>query len=59
MSNLTLTQTYLRFSLKVGRGRLTWDARTRGRQDVGCGDAGKSRREDVINKEHLNFALNL
>ena len=26
--------------LKVGQGRGTWDARTRGRRDVGLGDAG-------------------
>ncbi len=42
----------------------TWDLGTRGRRDVGLGDAGTRGRwnvgrEDVINKQHLNFALNL
>ena len=80
----------------MGRGRGTWDARTRGLRDVGLGDAGtrgrgdvgtwdlgtrgrgtrerRGRRdsktlglgdvgptglEDVINKQHLIFSLNL
>ena len=42
----------------------TWDSRTRGCGTRGCGDAGlrdagTSGRKDVINKQHLNFALNL
>ena len=32
---------------------------TRGRGDVGLGDAGTSGHKDVINKQHLNYALNL
>ena len=32
----------------------TWDAGTRGRRN-----SGTSGRKDVINKQHLNFALNL
>ena len=79
----------------MGRGRGTWDARTRGLRDVGLGDAGTWGRgdvgtwdlgtrgrgtrdsgtrdsktlglgdvgptglEDVINKQHLIFSLNL
>ena len=36
-----------------GRGDAgTWDSETRGRLDVGHGDLG---REDVMNKQHLNF----
>ena len=31
----------------MGRGRGTWDARTRGLRDVGLGDAGTWRRGDV------------
>ena len=33
--------------------------RTRGRGDMGLGDAGTSGHMDVINKQHLNYALNL
>ena len=47
----------------MGRGSGTWEARTRGRRDVGRGDPGtrgrRDGRKDVINKQHLNFALNL
>lgn len=41
---------------KSGTGRGTCDARTRGRREVGRETRG---REDVINKQHRNFTLNL
>ena len=40
----------------------TWDSGTRGRGDAGTRgrrNSGTSGRKDVINKQHLNFALNL
>ena len=46
----------------MGRGRGTWDARTGRRGDTGTwerGNSGRSGRKDVINKQRLNYALNL
>ena len=37
----------------------TWDSDTWGRGTRGRRDAGTSGHKDVINKQHLNYALNL
>ena len=50
----------------MGRGRRTWDLGTRGLGDIGTWGRGDSESRldawglaDVINKQHLTFALNL
>ena len=65
ISIATLTLRLNRLSLKVGRGRGTWDPGTWGRGTCGLGEAGTSELgdargfEDVINTwQHLTFALN-